>query len=164
MHAAAQFHLGTSTHPNQDDVNEVILKLLHIPDEIQGFSHRRHRKIVLVGYGIRSDLLILRRRGIIFEEIGTIVTKLDITYIVREVLGMNFQLRGLLTTLDCPSSKVHNAGNDANFTLRALLLLAYYGLRPSVSSPSVIRHLTCFKALGQSLFPTQHQEMKCCVR
>ena len=27
MHAAAQFHLGTSTRLDQDDVNEVILKL-----------------------------------------------------------------------------------------------------------------------------------------
>lgn len=74
---------------------------------------------------------------------------------------MNSQLRGLLTTLDCPSSKVHNAGNDANFTLQALLLLAYYGLRPSVSSPSVIRYLTYFKALGLEPLPntTARNEM-----
>lgn len=30
----------------------------------------------------------------------------------------------LLTELECPHNWLHNAGNDANFTLRALLLLA----------------------------------------
>lgn len=30
----------------------------------------------------------------------------------------------LLTELECPHSWLHNAGNDANYTLRALLLLA----------------------------------------
>ena len=51
VHAARLFHFGTSEHVDQDDVNEVILKLQHIPDEIEGLpEHRRYRKIVLVGH------------------------------------------------------------------------------------------------------------------
>jgi hypothetical protein len=131
-------------------VNEVILKLLHIPDEIEGLPQQSYRNIVLVGYGLRSDLLVLRKRGIMFESI---VAKLDTTYIAREVLGMNFKLQGLLKTLGCPNENIHNAGNDANFALRAFLLLTYYGLRPSVSSPDEIRYLAYFKALGLEPLP-----------
>jgi hypothetical protein len=96
-----------------------------------------------------------------FEEVGTIVAKLDTTYIAREVLGMNFKLQGLLKTLGCPNENIHNAGNDANFALRAFLLLAYYGLRPSVSSPDEIRYLAYFKALGLEPLPdiTQRNAM-----
>lgn len=35
----------------------------------------------------------------------------------------------LLTELECPHNWLHNAGNDANFTLRALLLLAVRSCR-----------------------------------
>jgi hypothetical protein len=161
VHTARDFHFGASEHVDQGNVNEVILRLLHIPDELYGLPQRRYRSIVLVGHGLRSDLLILRKRGIIFEQISTIVAKLDTTYLAKEVLGMNFRLQGLLQTLNCPNKNLHNAGNDANFGLRALLLLAYYGLRPSASSPNAIRKLTSFKALGLKPLPdtTQRNEM-----
>jgi hypothetical protein len=153
VHTARGFHFGTSEHVDPDDVNEIILKLLHIPDELESLTQRRYRNIVLVGHGLRSDLLILRKRGILFEEISTIVAKFDTTYMAKEVLGMNFRLQGLLQTLHCPDKNLHNAGNDANFALRALLLLAYYGLRPSASSADAICMLTSFKALALEPLP-----------
>ena len=41
MHKAAQFNFGTSEHVGQENVNEVILKLLHIPDKISD-SHNKY--------------------------------------------------------------------------------------------------------------------------
>ncbi|KAE9372154.1 hypothetical protein N431DRAFT_237456 [Stipitochalara longipes BDJ] len=130
---ARNFHFGASEHADQNNIKEVILKLLYIRDGIEDFPKPRYRNVVLVGHGLRSDLLILRKHGIMFEEISTIVAKLDTTYMAMEVLGMNFRLQSLLDILRCPNQNLYNAGNDANFTLRALLLLAYYGLRPSAS-------------------------------
>lgn len=154
VHTSRKFYFGTSEHVDESEtsVNEAILKLLHIPDE-RSSDPKKYRNIVLVGHGLRCDLLILRYRGIIFEKIGTIIAKLDTTYIAKEVLGMNFRLRKLLQMLQCPDENCHNAGNDANFTLRALLMLAYYGLRPYASSPEAIRILNSFKVLGLDPLP-----------
>lgn len=134
-HKARNFHFGASEHVDGTDVNKLILKLLHIPDEKEvDMAQPKYRNIVLVGHGLRSDLLILRKRGIRFEDISTIVYKLDTSYLAKEVLGTNFRLRGLLHMLEIPTENLHNAGNDANFTLRALFRLANYGLWSSVSS------------------------------
>jgi hypothetical protein len=153
MYKVAQFHFGTSEHLDQENVNEAVLKLLYIPDNISDLPQQRYRNIVLVGHGLRSDLLILRKQGIMFENISTITAKLDTTYIAQEVLGMNFRLRGLLKILGCPNENLHNAGNDANYALRALLTLSYYGLRSSTSLPYEIRYLAHFKALGLEPLP-----------
>ncbi|KAN0110313.1 hypothetical protein V8E51_006700 [Hyaloscypha variabilis] len=133
---ARTFNFGDAEHVDNTTtgIHEVVLKLLHVPDDIENSLQPRYRNIVLIGRGLRSDLLILRRKGIMFEEIKTIVAKLDTTYLAKGVLGGNFGLESLLRYLQCPSQNLHNAGNDANFTLRALLLLAYYGLRKSASS------------------------------
>ncbi|KAF8849301.1 hypothetical protein BDZ45DRAFT_810093 [Acephala macrosclerotiorum] len=123
LHEARVFHLGILEHVDPDDVNELILRLLHILDDLAQSSSletTKYRDIVLVGHGLRSDLLVLRRRGILFGQISTTVAKLDKSCIVKEVLGMNFRLHGLLNIFYCPLLHIHNAGNDGNFTLREL--------------------------------------------
>jgi hypothetical protein len=70
-----------------------------------------------------------------------------------EGLGMSFRLQGLLHILQCPTENLHNAGNDANFALPALLVLAYYGLRPSLSSPDAIRRLASLKPMALDTLP-----------
>lgn len=88
-----------------------------------------------------------------YEEIDTIVAKLDTSYLARDVLGMNFSLDALLLTLDCPHQDLHYAGNDANCTLRAFLLLVYYGLRPSISTVTGSLTLGYLKILGMQPLP-----------
>jgi hypothetical protein len=44
------------------------------------------------------------------------------------------RLGHLLQELDCPFGYLHNAGNDANYTLRALLLLMVRGFQDMVSA------------------------------
>lgn len=43
----------------------------------------------------------------------------------------NCSLGNLLAQLQCPFDRLHNAGNDAHFTLRAALLMASRGLSHS---------------------------------
>lgn len=82
------------------------------------------RNILLVGHGIRNELRILKGLGFDFQGLG-ISGCLDTFRITSEVLPyFALTLGELLKELDCPHDKLHNAGNDATFTLRALLLLA----------------------------------------
>jgi hypothetical protein len=90
MHSARQSHFGASEHLDQDDIDEVILKVLHIPDEQEDPRSRKYRNIVLIDHGLRSDLLVLRQRGIVFEHLSTIIAKFDTIYIAKEVLGTYF--------------------------------------------------------------------------
>lgn len=48
--------------------------------------------------------------------------------------GKGLRLGHLLQELDCPFGYLHNAGNDANYTLRALLLLTVRGFQDMVSA------------------------------
>ena len=113
------FHFGEAEHVEytRTSIHEALVKAFHIPDEIENAPQPRYRNVVLVGHGLRSDLLILRRKGIMFEEFRTIVAKFVTTYLAQGVLGANFGLESLLRYLQCPHQNLHNAGNDANFTL-----------------------------------------------
>lgn len=83
----------------------------------------QHRNVVLVGHGIVSDLQALRALKFEFERPPFGI--LDTSRIANEVFQFRRgSLGDLLVALGCSFNKLHVAGNDANFTLRALLLLA----------------------------------------
>lgn len=81
------------------------------------------RNLVLVGHGIVNDLQALEALGFEFERPPSGI--LDTSGIANEVFQIwAGSLGDLLGVLGCPFNRLHVAGNDANFTLRALLLLA----------------------------------------
>lgn len=81
------------------------------------------RNVVLVGYGILNELQALQALGVKFKEPPCGI--LDTSRIANEVFQFwGGTLGDLLGVLGCPFNRLHVAGNDANFTLRALLLLA----------------------------------------
>ncbi|KAK4205614.1 hypothetical protein QBC40DRAFT_344426 [Triangularia verruculosa] len=86
----------------------------HIPQD---------RNVVLVGHAIENDLQALQALGFEFERPPSGI--LDTSGIANEVFGFwAGSLGELLGVLGCPFNRLHVAGNDANFTLKALLLLA----------------------------------------
>ena len=86
------------------------------------------RNVVLVGHGIACDLCALQILGFQFPvRLSSII---DTSRIAQEILGKKWiRLVDLLERLESPFDKIdlHCAGNDATFTLRALLLLAARG-------------------------------------
>ena len=79
--------------------------------------------IILVGHGASNDLAALKSLGFDFQE-NMVIAKLDTYLLARELQMGDLTLKNLLMELKCPCNlKFHNAGNDKNFTLRALLLL-----------------------------------------
>ena len=84
----------------------------------------QNREAVLVGHGIlTADLQALV--ALHFDFPAYSITVLD-THILSA--GLNdkprYALNRLLAELECPYGQLHSGGNDANFTLRTLMLLA----------------------------------------
>lgn len=87
----------------------------------------RNRNLVLVGHGFGSDLQVLRHLGLDLK--ASFVGMFDTADINNEVSDLPstsnpVQLRQILERLGWSLARLHIAGNDTNFTLRALLLLA----------------------------------------
>ncbi|KAG7148203.1 hypothetical protein HYQ46_002931 [Verticillium longisporum] len=92
---------------------------------------RNFRKVILVGHSIDGDLAILKRIGFNMYKEKTVAAILDTHTLSRQVLTGEratggYSLAGVLTALGCPYEphELHNAGNDATYTLRATLMLA----------------------------------------
>uniref|UniRef100_A0A8H7TVB9 Gfd2/YDR514C-like C-terminal domain-containing protein n=1 Tax=Bionectria ochroleuca TaxID=29856 RepID=A0A8H7TVB9_BIOOC len=93
------------------------------------------RDIILVGHGVRVELGILVALGFTFSP--RIASIIDTCGVTGEVLGSpHYSLRELLKTLGCPHDRLHTAGNDAHFTLRAALLLVARGF-PDHDHPTI---------------------------
>jgi hypothetical protein len=107
------------------------------------------RKVAFVGHGIMNDLLVLQALG--FQLSDNYVAFIDTVHVANEVFGCwAGPLRDLLRELDCPHSRLHCAGNDANFTLKALLLLAAQKLEKEDGDKSMIDVL---RRLGRRELP-----------
>ena len=113
--AAKRFLFGkTHTVQKKDMIAQIEL---NIPED---------REIILVGHDIRHDLIALDNLRWTFNK--AVIAILDTYRMSGQVLPF-FALRlvELLRELNCSSIGLHCAGNDAYFTLRALLLLAARG-------------------------------------
>jgi hypothetical protein len=114
--SAKKFLWGTSEKIPPSKMLECINKLV-----------RRDRNIVLVGHGLGGDLAALSSLGFDFQT--SVIGILDTANISSELEMDRCTLGRLLGELECPKSSTrhHNSGNEANFTLRALILLAIKG-------------------------------------
>jgi hypothetical protein len=116
---------------SQTDLSTTITKSLRIHDDTSPDS-RALRNIVIIGHSTKTDLKILQRLGVNVYEVAPVLAILDTDLVARNLLGANsstpmtsFKLSAVLAELKCPyeSSDLHNAGNDATFTLHAMLML-----------------------------------------
>ena len=84
-----------------------------------------NRDVVLVVYDGGNDLWLLDELKVKLELVAIV----DPQKVAYSVLQVQYQksLHDLLIELDCPFYLLHTAGNDANFTLRALLTMAVRG-------------------------------------
>jgi len=122
----------------QDGLLSIITKSLRIEDSNASSPGPCLRNIVIVGHSVKPDLRILQRSEIDIFTIAPVAAILDTHNMACEVLGptstrlnghapiASFTLSGVLTGLHCPHDKtrLHNAGNDATYTLFVLLKLA----------------------------------------
>jgi hypothetical protein len=123
------FLFGTSDVIARDDLEQYLNSKILIKDENSG-----NRNIVIVGQEIRAERLAMKHIGVDlydFDKYPSVVGILDtrmLSYLVLEKspeFTYNTSLDGLLESFGIPYQKeyLHVAGNDANFTLKALLMI-----------------------------------------
>jgi hypothetical protein len=109
----------------------------------------RGRNVVFVGHGVTNDLLALQ--ALKFRFPNDLVAVMDTLQVAREMrkdwVG---SLGELLRVLGCPHTRLHCAGNDANFALKALLLLAAMRFEKQVGERRIVDDL---RRIGRQELP-----------
>lgn len=107
-----KFCFGQSRHVTLEDLRDKIQMLI------------RKRDVILVVHGGKGDLTFLKTAQIHIRPLYVV----DTQKAAQSPLQLDYRcsLKAMLTLLKCSfdPEMLHNAGNDANFTLRALLLIA----------------------------------------
>lgn len=89
------------------------------------------REIALVGHDTQQDIQYLSKLGLDIADMKRVTRVLDTQGLHQAWRGMDNGrgLKTLLNDLGTPSKNLHNAGNDAMYTLRALFGIAIEDLR-----------------------------------
>lgn len=103
------------------------------------------RHIVFLGHDIRHDLRALNLLGFDFSKFS--ITTLDTKGLSHDDSPT---LQDLLLKLGCPFAKLHCGGNDANFTMKALLLLA---IRDCITQPGLEKKLAILEQIALQPLP-----------
>ncbi|KAL0931860.1 qde-2-interacting protein [Colletotrichum truncatum] len=121
------FNFGESEYPNVNELRDKILSTFNelstsgVPKKEMPF-----RNIVLVGHDLDSDLSYMASMNVHPWSVDGLLRCLD-TKDMHQAWREEGQGRSLgfvLQDLEIPSKNLHNAGNDAAYTLRAMLGVA----------------------------------------
>lgn len=117
---------SSSTFPNEWDLIDTLSTILE--------SHTRDREtdVFLVGHDIHSDVRYLASEGYDVAQALHSVGAID-TQILHQAWKAGTQARKLqrvLSDLCIPYAYLHNAGNDAMYTLRAMIAMGVQGPMP----------------------------------
>ncbi|KUI72149.1 hypothetical protein VM1G_08086 [Cytospora mali] len=124
----------------QDNLNDTIARYIQFPEDTTARCTKDTtglRAVVIVGHSPERDLEIIRRLGVSINRIAPVAAIIDTYRLSRYILGpdsplgksaplQKFALWNVLTELGVPYNwyDLHNAGNDATYTLYTLIMLA----------------------------------------
>lgn len=125
--ALHSFRFGISEPISIYDIAEKIRKHVQILDLETG----KPRHLILVGQGIIREMQVVRALQVsVKESLQSVLAYLNTQLMLEQVLqlpkGQSMSMPRLVQELEIPHEEhdFHTAGNDAEFTLRAMLLLA----------------------------------------
>ncbi|KAH0371547.1 hypothetical protein KCU65_g1729, partial [Aureobasidium melanogenum] len=118
-----QFNFGDSEVVPLKHIHKTLTQLFDnpSPDSIRA-SDRGSRNLIFVGHGLSNDTLYLSKLKFDPNAKGNIIHKVD----TQKFVGTKKQQVGLsklLAGLGVEPENLHNAGNDAAYTMQALLLM-----------------------------------------
>jgi len=119
-----KFIFGQTIDALQDELVTVLKRLLYIEDN----PLEEIRYLILVGHGFGFEIKVMKGLGIDLTLAPSVIEIFDIEFLGYEVFGRDFKcsLSRVIKEIGILGESFHNAGNDANFTLRAMLLLSIY--------------------------------------
>ena len=104
------------------------------PDERPTASELPKRNIILVGHDVAADINYLRAVGYDVHNLSNLLEIVDTAsmwrYVKRDTNPRN--LGSILAELDILGWNLHNAGNDAVYTLQVMIKIAIQALKRSV--------------------------------
>jgi len=113
------------------DAPQVLERVFSNPDhlsqaaDISTPKQTQARSVVFVGHGLGNDDSYLSTLGFDTRNARNIVHKIDTQTIAGGSKKKSIGLKKLLQRLDLEHKNLHNAGNDAAYTLQALLLMVH---------------------------------------
>jgi hypothetical protein len=124
-------------------VRDVISSNLLIPDPLTQGATTTYRRVILVGHGVANETRCLEELGLPLDAFPTctVVGTVDSCIFATRVTKQHLSLEQLIDVVGIPlyrsfgrAVRLHCAGNDANYTLRALLALLEIKTRDSDSA------------------------------
>ncbi|KAF4438468.1 ATP-dependent DNA helicase 2 subunit 2 [Fusarium austroafricanum] len=118
------FDFGTSIFPRKAKVADAIMGIFN-----PWLSSQRN--IVIVGHDIKQDMNYFKEMGLDLRFLGGLAEPID-TQEIHQAWCCTARQRGLvavLNDLDIENKNLHNAGNDAHYTLCAMLGIALESVR-----------------------------------
>ncbi|KAK6008196.1 hypothetical protein QM012_000099 [Aureobasidium pullulans] len=118
-----KFNFGDSEVVSLKNIHKTLTQLFDnpSPNSIQT-SGPGSRKLILVGHGLSNDTAFLKKLNFAPHATGNIIRDVDTARFVgtkKQMVGLS----KLLIGLGVDPENLHNAGNDAAYTMQALLLM-----------------------------------------
>ncbi|KAH6705342.1 hypothetical protein BKA61DRAFT_434096, partial [Leptodontidium sp. MPI-SDFR-AT-0119] len=113
------FLFGKSIDISQDELVLILKRLLCL----EGESPKPIRDLILVGHGLGFEIKVLKGLGLDLNLAPSVIEMFDTEFLGYEVFGKTFKcsLSNVVKKTGISGGFFHNAGNDANFSLRAML-------------------------------------------
>jgi hypothetical protein len=124
------FNFGTTTWIKLEDAPKLVRRILNNPSVVQDAAQLdedpddAHRQIIFVGHGIRNDSKFLNKLGVRLDSTYNDIRRIDTQIAAGGTKKTQVGLQRLLHVLEIEASNLHNAGNDATYTLQALAAMA----------------------------------------
>jgi len=109
---------------------------MYSPGDTGQTGQKEQRNTILVGHDIRSDIKYLQRFKFVPTEHANIIKTFDTQVLCGTTKKYTIGLEKLCRILGLAPSNLHNAGNDAMYTLQAMVVMA---VRDAEEAGSVAR-------------------------
>jgi len=130
---ADSFEFGTSEFISLKDAPQVVASCFKPPysgpeskTQVQGDDPNQKRNLILIGHDIEADINYLKKIGYEVRNLSNLVEIID-TRLMWASLKRDSSFRSLgaiLAELEILGWNLHNAGNDAVYTLHAMMAIA----------------------------------------
>ena len=126
----ASFNFGASTWINLADSGTVLDRIFSDPAALVQAADfevdlpKQRRNIIFVGHGLNNDKTFLNQLGFPLASVTSIARDMDTQIIAGRTKKTQVALQRLLLSLELQPVNLHNGGNDAAYTLQALILMA----------------------------------------